>query len=216
MLLSHPSGFTNVSRSSHIRTKPVSSQDYQTRQPTTDEGNLSGPIRTGHNQHTHTGHTRQPEPQLKGFSCSSAIPSHNSRDAIPSHNSRNTTCLTPIPSHNSRDTFRATTQGTPATSPLKHYQKPCRTPYEVHQLGLTAAKSPSGGHVPLGATASRPPGGGHVPPGAKRLKLTKSATTAWRNSLHRQTDAGPGATVRIAAAWRSLSHHQAPINPEPH
>ncbi|QCD82672.1 hypothetical protein DEO72_LG2g3012 [Vigna unguiculata] len=141
---------------------------YQTRQPTTEKGNLSGPIRTGHNQHTHTGNTRQPEPQLKGFSCSSAIPSHNSRDAIPSHNSRNTTCLTPIPSHNSRDTFRATTQGTPATSPLKHYQKPCRTPCEVQQLGLTAAKSPSGGHVPLGATTSRPPGGGHVPPGAKR------------------------------------------------
>ena len=148
---------------------PYSSQDYQTHQPTTEEGNLSGPIRTGHNQHTHTGHTRQPEPQLKGFSCSSAIPSHNSRDVIPSLNSRNTTCLTPIPSHHSRDTFRARTQGTPATSPLKHYQKPCRTPYEVQQLGLTAAKLPSGEHVPLGATASRSPGGGHVPPGTKRL-----------------------------------------------
>ncbi|QCE06134.1 hypothetical protein DEO72_LG9g1145 [Vigna unguiculata] len=68
------------------------------------EGNLSRPIRTGHNQHTHTGNTRQPEPQLKGSSCSSAIPSHNSRDSILSHNSRNITCLTPIPSHNSRDT----------------------------------------------------------------------------------------------------------------
>ncbi|QCE03741.1 hypothetical protein DEO72_LG8g1766 [Vigna unguiculata] len=113
--------------------KAVSSQDYQTRQPTTEEGNLSGPIRTGHNQHTHTGHTRQPEPQLKGFSCSSAIPSHNSRDVIPSHNSRNTTCLTPIPSHNSRDTFRATTQGTPATPPLKHHQKPRRSRLENQQ-----------------------------------------------------------------------------------
>ncbi|QCE09956.1 hypothetical protein DEO72_LG10g1179 [Vigna unguiculata] len=77
--------------------------------------------------------------------------------------------LPPLPSHNSRDTFRATTQGTPAPSPLKHYQKPCSTPYEVQQLGHTASKPPSGGHVPLGATASRPPGGGHVPPGAKRL-----------------------------------------------
>ncbi|QCE04139.1 hypothetical protein DEO72_LG8g2172 [Vigna unguiculata] len=42
------------------------SQDYQTHQPTTEEGNLSGPIRTGHirtghNQLTHTGNTRQPE-----------------------------------------------------------------------------------------------------------------------------------------------------------
>jgi len=36
-------------------------QDYQTRQRFTEEGNLSGPIRTGHNQHTHTGNTRQPE-----------------------------------------------------------------------------------------------------------------------------------------------------------
>jgi len=59
----------------------------------------------------------------------------------------------------------------PTILPLKHHQKPCRTPYKVQQLGLTTAKSPSGGHVPLGATASRPPGGGHVPPGAKRLKI---------------------------------------------
>jgi len=79
------------------------------------------------------------------------------------------TCLTPIPS---------STQGirpelnsrNPTILPLKHHQKPCRTPYKVQQLGLTAAKSPSGGHIPLGATTSRPPGGGHVPPGAKHLK----------------------------------------------
>ncbi|QCE04177.1 hypothetical protein DEO72_LG8g2210 [Vigna unguiculata] len=36
-------------------------QNYQTRQRFTEEDNLSGPIRTGHNQHTHTGNTRQPE-----------------------------------------------------------------------------------------------------------------------------------------------------------
>jgi len=94
------------------------SQDYQTRQLITKEGNLSRPIHAGHNQHTHTDNTRQPEPQLKSSSCSSAISSHNSRDAILSHNSRNDTCSTPIPSHNSRDTFRATTQGTPANWPL--------------------------------------------------------------------------------------------------
>ncbi|QCD93548.1 hypothetical protein DEO72_LG5g1623 [Vigna unguiculata] len=90
----------------------------------TEKGNLSGPIRTGHNQHTHTGNTRQPEPQLKRSSCSSAIPSHNSR---------NTTCLTPIPSHNSKDTFRATTQGTPAIPPLKHHQKPRRSRLQNQQ-----------------------------------------------------------------------------------
>ncbi|QCD87346.1 hypothetical protein DEO72_LG3g1880 [Vigna unguiculata] len=73
---------------------------YQTRHPHTEEGNLSGPICTSHNSHTYTDNTRQPEPQLKSSSCSSVIPSHNSRDVIPSHNSRNVTCLTPITSHN--------------------------------------------------------------------------------------------------------------------
>ena len=104
----------NARQSSHIRTQFVSSQDYQTCQPTTEEGNLSGPIRTGHNQQTHTDNTRQPEPQLKGSSCSSAIPSHNSRDAIPSHNSRNTTCL-PL--------SRATTQGIRSEPQLKELQQ---------------------------------------------------------------------------------------------
>jgi len=69
---------------------------------------------------THTGNTRQPEPQLKSSSCSSAILSHNSRGVISNHNSRNTTCLTPIPSHNSRDMFWATTQGTLASRPLRY------------------------------------------------------------------------------------------------
>ncbi|QCD79484.1 hypothetical protein DEO72_LG1g3126 [Vigna unguiculata] len=72
-------------------------------------GQSSGPIRMSHNSHTHIGNTRQSKPQLKDSSCSSAIPSHNSRDVIPSHNSKNVTCLTLILSHNSRDTFRATT-----------------------------------------------------------------------------------------------------------
>jgi len=83
----------------------VMSQDYQTRRLTTEEGNLFGPISTSHNSHTHTGNTCQFEPQLKDSSCSSVIPSHNSRDVILSHNSRNATCLTPISSHNLRDTF---------------------------------------------------------------------------------------------------------------
>jgi len=34
------------------------SQDYQTHQSTTEEGNLSGPICTSHNKHTHIGNTR--------------------------------------------------------------------------------------------------------------------------------------------------------------
>jgi len=105
------------------------SQDYQTRKLITKEGNLTGPICSRCYVHTHTSNARQPEPQLKSFSCSfailshnlrDAIPSHNLRDAILSHNLRNTTCLTPIPSHNSKDTFRATTQGTPASRPLRY------------------------------------------------------------------------------------------------
>jgi len=98
------------------------SKDYQTHQSHTEEGNLSGLIHTSHNSHTHTGNTSQPEPQLKSSSCSSAIPSHNSKDIIPSHNSRNVTCLTLIPSHNSRDTLWATTQGIPASQPSRYYQ----------------------------------------------------------------------------------------------
>ncbi|QCD86584.1 hypothetical protein DEO72_LG3g1108 [Vigna unguiculata] len=120
--------------------KFATSQDYQTRQPTTEEGNLSGPVRTGHNQHTHTGNTRQPEQQLKGSSCSSAIPSHNSRDAILSHNSRNTTCLTPIPSHNSRDTFRATTQGTPAIPPLSITKSIIDHAYRINNTNTAVVK----------------------------------------------------------------------------
>ncbi|QCD96087.1 hypothetical protein DEO72_LG6g789 [Vigna unguiculata] len=51
----------NARWSSQIRTWFVTSQDYQTRQLITEEDNPSGLIRTGHNQHTHTSNTRQPE-----------------------------------------------------------------------------------------------------------------------------------------------------------
>jgi len=75
------------------------------------------------------------EPQLKEYHVLNPYPEPQLKGYVPSHNSRNSSNLT-----------------------SKHYQKLCRTPYEVQQLGLTAAKLPSGGHVPLGATASRPPG----------------------------------------------------------
>jgi len=84
----------NARWSSHIRTQSVSSQDYQTRQPTTEEGNLSGPIRTGHNQHTHTSNTRQPEPQLKEYHVLNPYPEPQLKGYVPSHNSRNTSNLT--------------------------------------------------------------------------------------------------------------------------
>jgi len=87
-------------------------------QTTVEEGNLSKPIHTSHNSHTHTDHTRQSEPQLKECLCSSAILSHNSRNA---------TCLPSIPSHNSRDTVPShNSRNTPASRSLRYYTKPCR------------------------------------------------------------------------------------------
>ncbi|QCE00340.1 hypothetical protein DEO72_LG7g1630 [Vigna unguiculata] len=81
---------------------------------TTEEGNLFGPIRTGHNQHTHTGNTRQPE--LNSRVPRVHPPSRAQLEGCHSElNSRNATCLSPLPSLtqglrselNSRDTFRA-------------------------------------------------------------------------------------------------------------
>jgi len=86
---------------------------------TTEEGNPSGPIRTGHNQHTHTGtlanpsynsrflvFIRYPEPQLKG--------SHSGPQPIECH------VLNPYLEPQLKDTFRATTHGIPASPPLRY------------------------------------------------------------------------------------------------
>jgi len=79
------------------------SQDYQTRQLNTEEGNLSGPIRTSHNSHIHIDNTRQPEPQLKRChskvqlkECHMLNPYLEPRlkGYVSSHNSRNTSKLT--------------------------------------------------------------------------------------------------------------------------
>jgi len=91
------------------------SQDYQTRQLTTEEGNLSRPIRTGHNWHTHTDNTRQPKLNSR------VPPVHPSSRAqlegcYSELNSRNVTCFTPISSStqgirselNSRNTSKPT------------------------------------------------------------------------------------------------------------
>ncbi|QCD98778.1 hypothetical protein DEO72_LG7g55 [Vigna unguiculata] len=56
-------------------------QDYQTRQLIIEEDNPFGPIRTGHNQHTHTGNTRQPS-STQGFLVFIRHPELNSRDVI--------------------------------------------------------------------------------------------------------------------------------------
>jgi len=81
------------------------SQDYQTRQWFTEEGNLSGPIRTGHNQHTHMATLANPS-STQGFLVFIRHPELNSRDVIPS-STRGMYVLNPYPELNSRDMFRA-------------------------------------------------------------------------------------------------------------
>ncbi|QCE11584.1 hypothetical protein DEO72_LG10g2817 [Vigna unguiculata] len=118
----------------------------------TEEGNLSGSIRTSHNTHTHIGNTRQPDQQLKGSSCSSTILSHHSRDVILSHNSRNATCLTPISSYKSRDTFRAITQGTSNKPIFKVSPKHCRSCTSKENKASTSALSPDAAPEPPSET----------------------------------------------------------------
>ena len=65
---------------------------------------------------------------------------------------RNATCLTPIPSSTQGIRSELNSRN-PTIPPLKHHQKSCRSHLQLQQLGLTAAKSPSGRHVPLGATS---------------------------------------------------------------
>ncbi|QCD79177.1 hypothetical protein DEO72_LG1g2816 [Vigna unguiculata] len=78
-----------------------------------EEGNLSGPIRTGHNQHTHTGNTRQPK--LNSRVPRVHPPSRAQLEGCHSKlNSRNATCLTPIPS---------STQGIRSKPQLKEQQQ---------------------------------------------------------------------------------------------
>ncbi|QCD83146.1 hypothetical protein DEO72_LG2g3489 [Vigna unguiculata] len=88
-------------------------QDYQNRQLITKEGNLSGPICAGHNQHTHTDNTRQPElnsrvPRVYPLSRAQLEGCHSEP------HSRNATCLTPIPS---------STQGILSELQLKEHQQ---------------------------------------------------------------------------------------------
>jgi len=103
---------------------------------THQEGSPSRPIRTGHNQHTPTGNTRQPElnsrvPRVQLEGCHSEL------------NSRNATCWTPIPS-STQGIHSELNSKNPTILPLKHHQKPCRSRLQNQQLGLTAAKSPRG------------------------------------------------------------------------
>jgi len=140
-------------------------QDYQTRQLTTEEGNLFGPIRIGHNQHTHTGSTGQPElnsrvPYVHPPSRAQLEGCHSEPQLKECH------MLNPYPELNSRDTFQATTQGTPASRPLRyprslvdhaHHSKQDTNLLQQNRLALLMRRQP--------LSASRPPSRGHVPPG---------------------------------------------------
>ena len=82
----------------------------------------------------------------QGFLVFIRHPELNSRNAI-SSSTQGMYVLNPIP----RSTQRICSElnSTNVTIlPLRHHQKPCRSPYKVQYLGLTEAKSPSGGHVP--------------------------------------------------------------------
>jgi len=141
------------------------SQDYQTRQLNIEKGNLTGPIRTCHNAHTHTGNTRQPEPQLKSSLCSSAIPSDNSRD-----------------------TFWATTQGTPASWPSKNHQRLVDHAYQNKQNTFASPISPDTTHELLGATCFSDRLTGDVcrqaPLHTLPLQVSPGSTTFTRGATH--------------------------------
>jgi len=99
------------------------SQDYQTL--FTKEGNLSGPIRTGHNQHTHTDNTRQPE--LNSRVPRVHPPSQAQLEGCHSElNSRNATCLTPILSSTQRIRSERNSRNR-VILPLKHRQSSRRS-----------------------------------------------------------------------------------------
>jgi len=61
-------------------------------------------------------------------------------------------CAYPYPEPQLKGYIPSSTQGTPAIPFLKHHQKPCRSRLQNKQPKVAAAKSPSGGHVPLGNT----------------------------------------------------------------
>ncbi|QCD92829.1 hypothetical protein DEO72_LG5g898 [Vigna unguiculata] len=104
-LFTKTSGYLKVSCCHTYRPQPIEHM----------RGNLSGPIRTGHNQHTHIGNTRQPE--LNSRVPRVHPPSRAQLEGCHSElNSRNATWLTPIPSStqgirselNSRNTSKPT------------------------------------------------------------------------------------------------------------
>ncbi|QCD96727.1 hypothetical protein DEO72_LG6g1437 [Vigna unguiculata] len=127
--------------------------------------------------HIHTGNTRQPEPQLKSSSCSSAILSHNLRDAIPSHNSRNVMCLTLILSHNSRNLTSRPSRYHQSFVDHAHPKQTKLMPLH-HRLAL-----PWSCHAKL---ASRSPAGDTCLEAPSASNATISTSIAWRDNPYRQ------------------------------
>ncbi|QCE03588.1 hypothetical protein DEO72_LG8g1613 [Vigna unguiculata] len=106
-------------------------------------------------------------------------PELNSRDAIPSHKKK-CRVLKPYPELNSRDTFRATTQGTPASRPLRYHRSLVdhthqnKQPHLLHDISWRNT---------LGARHIRPP---------DRLA----------GDAYRQAPSASGTTMPTGFAWR--------------
>ena len=107
--------------------------------------------------------------QLKGSSCSSAIPS-STRGVSFRAQLKECHVLNPYPKLNSRDTFWATTQRTPASRPIRFHRSlvdhATNTSNETslcyHQIAWHCSRG-------VRCCRFRSPGGGRVPPSAKRL-----------------------------------------------
>ncbi|QCE10971.1 hypothetical protein DEO72_LG10g2204 [Vigna unguiculata] len=94
--------------------------------------------------------------------------------------------LNPYPELNSRDTFRATTQGTPASQPLRCHRSLVEHAHKAINPMLLQQESLGAGHLAPGASTSRPLGEGCVLLGANALLMPMPAVIAWRDTPHRQ------------------------------
>ena len=119
--------------------------------------------------------------------------------------------LNPYPELNSWDTFWATTQGTPASRPLRyqrslvdqaHHGKRNAHILQHHRLAQTMRHRAH--------RTSRPPGGGHKSPNAPRLWFPLFAGVAWRDAPCRKATRVLVLLYWLTFAWRVTYCRQAP------
>jgi len=92
--------------------------------------------------------------------------------------------LNPYPELNSRDTFRAITQGTPASRPLWCHRSLVEHVHKASNPMLLQQESPGAGHLALSAATSRPSSGARIPPGKPPL-MPMPAVIAWQDTPYR-------------------------------